>query len=128
MMIAGIGIDMVEKDRIANALNRWGERFLSKILTDSERNLCLSKPDRIGSIAARFAAKEAVLKALGTGWGEGLQWRDIEILSAPDGRPRIVLSGETGRRAEGCTVNLSLTHSRTASIAMVVLEREGFDS
>jgi holo-[acyl-carrier protein] synthase len=123
MMILGIGIDMTDKDRVARAVKRWGNRFLNRILTHAERELCDSKPDRIGSIAARFAAKEAVFKALGTGWSRGVQWRDIEILSALDGRPEVSLSGETGRRADGCKVWVSLSHGRTASVAMAVLER-----
>jgi holo-[acyl-carrier protein] synthase len=121
-MIRGIGIDLIEKERVREALDRWGGHFTSKILTERESSQCGGKGDRVGSIAARFAAKEAVLKALGTGWTAETGWKDIEILSLEDGRPEVILHRGARRLAAGCGVWLSLSHSHGMAAAMAVLE------
>jgi holo-[acyl-carrier protein] synthase len=125
MGIVGIGVDMVEKSRVGEALNRWGRHFSDRILTERESALCDGKGDRVGSIAARFAAKEAVLKALGTGWTADVGWRDIEILSGNGGEPRVVLSRGAERLAGGGRVWISLSHSREQAAAFVVIESAG---
>jgi holo-[acyl-carrier protein] synthase len=125
MGILGIGVDLVDKRRVEEALNRWGRHFSDRILTERECRLCDGKGDRVGSIAARFAAKEAVLKALGTGWSPDVGWKDIEILSGEGGKPRVVLSRGAERLAGAGRVWLSLSHSREQAAAFVVIESAG---
>jgi holo-[acyl-carrier protein] synthase len=122
MMIKGIGIDFVETKRVREALERWGRHFTNRILTEREAFECGQKGDRVGSIAARFAAKEAVLKALGTGWSREVGWKDVEILTDEKGAPYVTLHGGAGKLAEGRSVRLSLSHSRDQAAAMVVIE------
>lgn len=122
LMIQGIGIDQVSKNRIEQAANRWGERFLQRVLTDRERALCLDKGDAVGSIAVRFAAKEAAFKALGTGWGEGVGWKDVEVLNSRNGSPEMVFHGKAARLAVNTRIHCSLSHSKNEAVAVVVLE------
>jgi holo-[acyl-carrier protein] synthase len=123
-MIRGIGIDLIEKRRISEALERWGGLFTSRVLTVQEEAQCGVKGDRVGSVAARFAAKEAVFKALGTGWTAEVGWKDVEILNAEDGRPCARLSGGALRLAGSCRLWISITHSRETAAAVAVLETE----
>jgi holo-[acyl-carrier protein] synthase len=109
-MISGIGIDVVEKKRFEGAVARWGDRFLGRIFSDEEIRLCREKGDRIGAFAARFAAKEAILKALGIGWTGGIRWQDMEILNTKSGSPAIRLSGKVERLVAGRALHLSLSH------------------
>ena len=99
-MIVGLGIDVVEVDRLAGALHRRGDRFVERVFTDRERAECDPRVDRVLALAARFAAKEACLKALGTGWAEGLGFRDVEVVREGNQPPRLVLHGAAVRRAE----------------------------
>ena len=113
------GIDTMEIDRIKATLDRFGERFLRRVYTEREAARYRNRPSEL---AARFAAKEAVMKALGTGV-RGIRWRDIEIVSNRRGKPIVVLHETAARRASllGFThIGVSLTHSRTDAIAMVV--------
>ncbi|HDQ46417.1 MAG TPA: holo-[acyl-carrier-protein] synthase [bacterium] len=121
-MIQGIGIDMVEKSRIEHAVSRWGDRFLCRIFSPDEIRLCRQKGDRIGAFAARFAAKEAILKCLGVGWADGIRWQDMEILNTTSGSPEIRLSGKVARLVNGGRLHLSLTHERGVAAAFAVLE------
>ena len=119
----GIGIDIIEIARIEKAINRWGKRFLHRVFTDSELRLYRQKPQ---SLAARFAGKEAVIKALNTG-NKGIRWTDIEILSAPTGQPSVYLSGGAQEQAASLGLSglaISLSHSREYAIALVVGETE----
>ena len=116
-----VGVDLIEVDRIQQALERWGERFLMKVYTEAERTECRGKPSRL---ATRFAAKEAVMKALGTG-AKGVSWREIEVLSHRSGAPYIRLHGRAQARAErlGLTsLAVSMSDSRDSAVAMVVGE------
>jgi holo-[acyl-carrier protein] synthase len=122
-MILGIGVDIVEKARIRKSVERWGNRFLIRILTPREMTICQKKGDRIGSIAARIAAKEAVFKALGTGWAKGVGWQDVEIITGLQGEPRIRLYRKTKSMAKGGKLHLTLSHERDAAIAFVILEK-----
>jgi holo-[acyl-carrier protein] synthase len=122
IMIKGIGIDLIEKERIRDALERWGRHFSERILTERESALCGNKGDAVGSIAARFAAKEAILKALGTGWTRETGWKDIEILSREDGSPQVVLHRGALSIAGSGRVWLSLSHSHGMAAAMAVIE------
>lgn len=121
-MIHAIGIDQISKSRIERAVQRWGKRFLNRILTENELALCSDKGDNIGSIAVRFAAKEAAFKALGTGWGEGVGWRDIEVLNLRNGKPDMIFHGQAARLANNIHIHCSLSHSQNEAVAVVVLE------
>ena len=98
-MIVGTGIDIAEVPRIAEAIARFGGRFLQRVFTEEERRYCDSKANRIERYAARFAAKEASMKALGTGWNHGVRWRDIEVHRQPGKRPTIRFHGKAAEFA-----------------------------
>jgi holo-[acyl-carrier protein] synthase len=124
-MIVGTGIDIAEVPRIAEAIQRFGERFLRRVFTKAEIQYCESKSNRIERYAARFAAKEAAMKALGTGWSRGVRWRDIEVLRQPGSRPTIKFHGkaaEFAARMGTKNVALSLSHTSEQAIAQVILE------
>ncbi|MFM7840807.1 MAG: holo-ACP synthase, partial [Nitrospira sp.] len=92
-MIVGIGLDLVKIDRVRTIADRWKARFLDRLYTPTERRACMNKASPYASLAGRFAAKEALLKALGIGWADGVRWRDIEVLNDRSGRPRATVSG-----------------------------------
>ena len=124
-MIKGLGIDLVETGRIARALSRHGKRFEERVFTQLELSQCADRPDRVQALAARFAAKEACLKALGTGWAEGLAFRQIEIVRAVSGRPEMRLGGAAKALALSMNVenvHLSMTHQPGTAAATVILE------
>jgi holo-[acyl-carrier protein] synthase len=125
-MILGTGIDMVEIERVARSIERYGSRFLERVYTPGEIAYCQRKRRNAAeSFAARFAAKEAAAKALGTGIGFGVTWREIEVGREPAGRPLLLLHGRAGEIAAALGVrncSLSITHTATASMAMVILE------
>ena len=124
-MVLGIGTDLAEVDRIAKSIERFGDRFLNRIYTPAERAYALSKANSVERFAARFAAKEAGMKAIGTGWRRGVTWQDFEVANEPSGRPTLRLSGvalkvasELGTRR----ISLSLTHTAATAMAIVILE------
>jgi holo-[acyl-carrier protein] synthase len=124
-MILGTGIDITEVPRVAEAISRFGERFLRRIYTEGEIRYCESKANRIERYAARFAAKEASMKALGTGWSRGIRWRDIEVYREPGRRPTIRFHGKASEFAARMGVKnaaLSLSHTIEQAIASVILE------
>ena len=124
-MIVGTGIDIAEVQRIRQAIERFGERFLRRVFTDDEMNYCDSKANRVERYAARFAAKEAAMKALGTGWNHGIRWRDIEVCRQAGSRPTVVFQGkaaEFAARLGAKHVALSLSHTAEQAIAQVILE------
>ncbi|HYG98127.1 MAG TPA: holo-[acyl-carrier-protein] synthase [Terriglobales bacterium] len=124
-MIVGTGIDIAEVPRIAAAIERYGQRFLKRVFTDAEIHYCESKTNRTERYAARFAAKEAGMKAIGTGWKGGVSWHDVEVRRAPGGRPTVVFSGKAGEFAERLGVrhvSLSLSHTAEYAIAQVIVE------
>lgn len=124
-MILGTGIDITEAPRVAEAISRFGERFLHRIYTEGEMRYCDSKANRVERYAARFAAKEASMKALGTGWSRGIRWRDIEVYRSPGSRPTIRFHGKAAERATRLGVKniaLSLSHTSDQAIASVILE------
>ena len=125
-MIVGTGIDIAEVPRIREAIARHGERFLKRIFTEGEIQYCESKANRVERYAARFAAKEAGMKAIGTGWNHGVRWRDIEVARKPGGRPTLQLHGKAAEFAAklGATnIALSLTHTAEQALAQVILEK-----
>jgi holo-[acyl-carrier protein] synthase len=124
-MIIGSGIDMIEIRRIQHSMDRFGSRFLNRVYTAAEQAYCLRKRHAAESFAARFAAKEAGAKALGTGISHGVNWLEIEVVREPSGRPTILFHGRARQIAEhlGCTrAALSLTHTAELASASVVLE------
>ena len=124
-MIVGTGIDIAEVPRIAASIERFGERFLRRVFTAGEIRYCDSKANRFERYAARFAAKEAAMKALGTGWNHGVRWQDCEVVRQPGGRPTIAFHGKASEFAEKLGVKhaaLSLTHTEEQAIALVILE------
>ena len=124
-MIVGTGIDIAEVPRIAQSIERFGDRFLRRVFTEGEMNYCDSKANRVERYAARFAAKEAAMKALGTGWNRGVRWRDIEVVRQPGSRPTIQFYGkasEFAMRLNARNVALSLSHTPEQAIASVILE------
>ena len=124
-MITGIGIDVVQNDRIRESIQRFGDRFLHRIYTEREIEYCSKCVQPEIHYAARFAAKEAAFKALGTGWAAGVKWKDIEIERLPSGKPELHLYGEALARASAAGVQrfyVSLTHDQLVSCAVVILE------
>ena len=125
-MVLGLGTDLIEIVRIEESLERHGERFLHKIFTQSEIAYCLQKKrSSAESFAARFAAKEAGAKALGTGISRGVSWKELEVRREIGERPTLHLSGRAAERAAQMgvrTLSLSLTHSRDVAMAVVVAE------
>jgi holo-[acyl-carrier protein] synthase len=124
-MIVAIGIDIVEISRIEAIFAQRGERFRLRVFTKTEIDYCEGRASRLESYAARFAAKEAAMKALGTGWGEGVGWHDIEIARAETGAPTLRLLGRALERMSEIgarKAHLSLTHSRYIAMAQVILE------
>ena len=125
-MIVGTGIDIAEVPRIRESIERFGERFLRRVYTEGEIAYCERKTvSRFESYAARFAAKEAGMKALGTGWNHGVRWRDIEVVRPRGQRPTIEFHGQAAVFAEKLKakhIALSITHTRDQALAHVILE------
>ena len=124
-MITGIGIDVVQNDRIRDSIQRFGDRFLNRIYTQGEIDYCRKCSQPEIHYAARFAAKEAAFKALGTGWAAGVKWKDVEIERLPSGKPELHLHGEALNRATSAGAQrffVSLTHDQLVSCAVVILE------
>jgi len=124
-MIVGSGIDLVEIGRIQRSMDRHGSRFLDRVYTAAEQAYCLSKRNSAESFAARFAAKEAGAKALGTGISYGVSWLEIEVVREPSGRPTLRFHGRAAQIAAGlgaARAALSITHIAALAMASVVLE------
>src|ERR1051325_5858462 len=126
-MIVGTGVDITEVPRIKASVERFGQRFLSRVFTPEELRYCLAKPNAAERLAARFAAKEAGLKAIGTGLRHGITWQDVEVVRMPGQRPILKFSGQAAEFAArlGCKrTHLSLSHTADQAIAHVILEGE----
>ena len=125
-MVIGIGTDITEVPRIARSIERHGDRFLTRIYTAGEIAYCLARQrSSLESFAARFAAKEAGAKALGTGISRGVSWKELEVVRAPGQAPQLQLSGRAAARAKqlGVTrISLSLTHTSETALAVVIME------
>jgi holo-[acyl-carrier protein] synthase len=124
-MIVGSGIDLIEIERIQRSMDRYAQHFLDRIFTPAEQAYCLRKRHAAESLAARFAAKEAAAKALGTGISHGVGWKEIEVDRAPSGRPSLLFHGRAAQIAARLGVTraaLSLTHTSELAAASVVLE------
>jgi holo-[acyl-carrier protein] synthase len=124
-MVVGVGTDLMEIARIAQSIARYGDRFLRRVFTPREIAYCQRKKNAAESFAARFAAKEAGAKALGTGISHGVGWLELEVAREPSGKPRLELTGRAAEWARHLGVvrtSLSLTHSRDVALAVVVME------
>ena len=124
-MIVGTGVDITEVERIEAAVKRFGDRFLKRVFTPAEVRYCLGKPNSAERLAARFAAKEAGMKAIGTGLRHGVTWQDVEVLRLPGQRPVLAFHGKAAEfeKRLGCKrTHLSLSHTADQAIAHVILE------
>lgn len=124
-MIVGLGVDITEVDRIQAAMERRGRAFLERLFTPSEIRYCEKHRNRAERFAGRFAAKEAAMKALGTGWARGVRWLDIEVVREPSGKPTLKLSGKTRAIADGLGVKniaVTITHDGNTALAQVIFE------
>jgi len=124
-MILGIGVDIVQVDRLRKSIERYGERFLRRIFTEREVRYCLQCARPQERFATRFAAKEAVLKALGTGWQRGASFAEVEVRTDDLGAPAIVLKGKTLEISRGLgieRIHISLSHDQTYAVANAVAE------
>jgi holo-[acyl-carrier protein] synthase len=122
-VIVGVGIDLIRIERVEAALNRFGERFVSRVLGPREIEHCLRRRRLAEQVAMRFAAKEAFMKAVGLGLTGGMRWADIEVVPDRRGKPNLVLSGEAARVCGEAAAHLSLTHEAGLAMATVVLDR-----
>ncbi len=120
MSVHSVGVDLIEIERIEKLLDKYGEKFLKRIYTDHEIDYCTKKKNK-GSFAARFATKEAVFKATGLGLAKGMTWRDVEVINDERGKPHVRLYGKTAELLANKKIQLSISHSKDAAIAMVVV-------
>ncbi len=124
-MVIGVGTDVIEIARISQSIGRFGDRFLARVFTPREIAYCRRKKNAAESFAARFAAKEAGAKALGTGISRGVSWLELEVAREPSGKPTLSLSGRAAQCARQLGIvksSLSLTHSKDIALAVVVME------
>lgn len=124
-MIVGIGIDIVEIERIKNSVEKYGDHFLNKVFTEKEKLYCCSKKVPYSSLAGRFAAKEAAFKALGTGLSNGIGWQMVEILNDALGKPTLHLYGKAKQLTDDLNASqfhVSISHCKSNAVAQVILE------
>ena len=124
-LIVGLGLDIAEVDRIEAAIQRHGVPFLERLFTPAEASYCERHKNKFERYAARFAAKEAAMKALGTGWSRGVRWRDIEVTREATGKPTLRLAGAALQIAERMgvkNISVSITHSGNLALAQVIFE------
>ncbi len=131
MLILGLGSDLIDIRRIEKTIARFGDRFLSRIFTETERSKCDRRANRAASYARRYAAKEAAAKALGTGFRRGVFWRDLGVINLPGGQPSMLLTGGALRRLEAITppgmtarLNLTITDEPPLAQAVVIITAE----
>lgn len=122
-MILGVGTDIIEIERIQSSVERFGERFLNKIYTKAELEYSLSKGSKYQHLAGRFAAKEAISKAISNYWEIGFSWKDVEITNNSLGAPTVIFSSELAiKLPKNYKIHLSISHSQTHAIAYAILE------
>ena len=127
MTIVGVGLDLVKIARVQAIAERWRERFLTRLYTEAEQTYCFKRAAPYASLAARFAVKEAVLKALGTGWSDGIRWVDIQVLNDLHGRPVATVGGRVAdllREAGVTGIHISLSHDADYAVAQAVLTKD----
>ena len=123
-MVDAVGVDIVDIDRFAIAFHRWGRHFTQRILTDKEMEYCEAKANGIHSMAVRFAAKEALLKCLPSEEQHGFRWGEMEILNAQNGKPVVHLHGRLERLLRHKEIHISLSHTQTSAIAVVMVQQK----
>jgi holo-[acyl-carrier protein] synthase len=126
-MICGIGIDLVENDRLARIIAKWGSKFMQRVFSEGEISYCEKHVQAVVNYGARFAAKESFVKALGIGLGMGVKLKEIEVVNDKKGKPELVLRGEAKAQIEKrniVKVHLSLTHTKSYASAIVLLENK----
>jgi len=121
-IIQGIGVDVVDVRRLRKTLDEQGAAFKTKVFTEREIEYCSGKKNPHEHFAARFAAKEAVGKAMQTGWQGHFRWKDVEVVNEPSGAPKIVLYREVAETLRDCTIHLSLSHTENTVVAFAVIE------
>ena len=121
-MIQGIGVDVVDVERMKSILAEQGKTFIDRVFTETEVAYCEAKQNPEQHFAARFAAKEAVSKAMQTGWSGMFRWKDVEVVNEPSGAPKILLYNAVARSLEKSTVHLSLSHTENTVVAFAVIE------
>lgn len=122
--IQGIGVDVVDVDRMQKALDAWGQQLVEKLFTKAEIAYCTAKKNPHEHFAARFAAKEALSKAMQTGWSGAFHWKDVEVVNNPSGAPRIILHNALATALGNAKVHLSLSHTKTTVVAFAVIEKD----
>jgi holo-[acyl-carrier-protein] synthase len=120
-VVNAIGTDIEEIERVREMVEKWGDKFLCRIFTDQEIGYCNALAEKYGSITARFAAKEAVIKAMGLSKGHGIGWKDIEIVNNKNGKPQVKLHGNARKLVKEEKVLISLSHARKYVVAMAVI-------
>jgi len=123
-MVRGIGVDIMEISRIRQAMDRLGDRFLERVFTGQEIDYCKSRQNIHQHFAARFAAKEAVSKAISLGWGKDFAWKNVEVTNDPSGQPRITLHGRLREMLTACNIHLTISHAENHVVAMVLIEED----
>ena len=126
-MIESVGIDLVEIQRIKVAIDRYGERFTNRVFTPWEIEYCLSKINPALSFAGRFAVKEAVFKAIGTGFAEGVKWKSVEVVNDRRGRPQVRLGRAIRNHTGNNKIVISLSHTSNYAVASAILVSNGTD-
>ena len=121
-MIRGIGVDIIEIARIRKDIEESGDHFLNKVFTAPEIAYCRARQNQHQHFAARFAAKEAVSKALATGWSGAFRWKDVEVTNDASGRPGVTIAGRLRELTAGTTIHVSLSHSTEHVVAMAIVE------
>ena len=124
-MIQSIGVDIVDIERMTKVIHRWGDKFLKKILTPAEFAYCKNKAGQAASVAARFAAKEALYKALPEDVQLNTGWLDIEVVNDNSGRPHLNCLGKIKNLPDRFNIHVTISHSKASAVAMVLLERKG---
>jgi holo-[acyl-carrier protein] synthase len=125
-MVLGLGIDIIEIVRVKKSIEKYGDKFLSKVFTEGEINYCDKKFNKYQHYAARFAAKEAVYKALASGWKEGLRWKDIEIQNDSSGMPSVNTQGKLHSfLSKDTQLRISISHSETYVTAVAIIFKNG---
>lgn len=122
MSIRGIGVDVVDVERMKKTLQDQGDAFVSKVFTETEIAYCRSRKNPHEHYAARFAAKEAVSKAMQKGWSGEFRWKDIEVMNEPSGAPKVVLYAELAGLLGGTKIHLSLSHTEKTVVAFAIIE------
>jgi holo-[acyl-carrier protein] synthase len=124
-MIRGIGVDILEIERIRRSIEHYGDRFLRRVFTATEIAYCTGKSNIYQHFAARFASKEAMSKALTTGWKGEFRWTDVEIVNDLSGQPHVSLHGDLRKNLSASSIFVSLSHSESHVVAMVLIEESG---